>query len=286
MRILVTGGNGQLGNELQEAAPGFPDYELTFIDIEELDLTDEKKTNQYFREHYFEGIINCAAYTAVDKAEEEHDKAIALNAIVPKQLAEIARLNRMWIIHFSTDYVFDGIAYKPYSEEDQVNPLSIYAKSKFEGELAVSDSKAQGIILRTSWLYSTFNNNFVKTILHKAREGKGLRVVYDQVGTPTYARDLAQTVLTLIPEIKKFKKAELFHFTNEGVASWYDFAQAIVDLSGIKCTIQPIETKEYPAPAARPLYSVLNKGKIKKQFGIQIPYWRDSLKDCINQIKA
>jgi len=286
MKILVTGSKGQLGNELQELAPGFPEYQFTFIDIDELDLTDEKKTGTFFQVNSFNGIIHCAAYTAVDKAEKERTQAIVLNADVPKQLAEIARSKRMWIIYISTDYVFDGIAFKPYNEEDQVNPLSVYGNSKFEGEVAVLNSKAKGIILRTSWLYSSFSNNFVKTILNKARQGGDLCVVYDQVGTPTYARDLAQTILTLIPEIKKNNKVELFHFSNEGVASWYDFAQAIVELSGIKCNIQPVETKDYPTSAIRPLYSVLNKGKIKKQFGIKIPYWRDSLKDCIEKIKT
>jgi dTDP-4-dehydrorhamnose reductase len=284
MKILVTGSKGQLGNELHELAPGFPEYQFTFIDIDELDLTDEEKTDTFFHLHSFHGIIHCAAYTAVDKAEQEGNQANTLNADVPRHLAAIARSKKMWIIHISTDYVFDGIAYKPYTEEDQVNPLSVYGKSKFEGEVALLNSKVTGIILRTSWLYSSFSNNFVKTILQKARQGGDLRVVYDQVGTPTYARDLAHTILALIPDIKKMNKVELYHFSNEGVASWYDFAQAVVELSGVKCTIQPIETTEYPTPAIRPLYSVLNKGKIKKHFGIKIPYWRDSLKDCIEKI--
>jgi dTDP-4-dehydrorhamnose reductase len=286
MKILVTGSKGQLGNELRKLAPGFPQFHFTFIDIDELDLTDEKNTETFFQRNPFQGIIHCAAYTAVDKAEQESSQAFILNAQVPKRLAEIAGSKGMWFIHISTDYVFDGITFKPYTEEDQANPLSVYARSKFEGEVALMHSKAKGVIFRTSWLYSSYGNNFVKTILAKANLGGGLRVVYDQVGTPTYARDLAQAIVILIPEISKTNKMELFHYSNEGVASWYDFAQAIVEFNGVQCTIQPIESKDYPTPAVRPFYSVLNKAKIKKVFGITIPYWRNSLKDCIENIKA
>jgi dTDP-4-dehydrorhamnose reductase len=286
MKILVTGSKGQLGNELRECVPTVPEHQFTFIDIDELDLTDKNETDLYFRQNSFDGIIHCAAYTAVDKAEQERDRAISLNAGVPAHLAEIAGLKGIWLIYISTDYVFDGIAFKPYTEEDQENPLSLYGRSKFEGEVAILRSKSKGIILRTSWLYSSFGNNFVKTILNKARQTGDLRVICDQVGTPTYARDLANAIITLIPEINKIKTTELYHFSNEGVASWYDFAVAIIELSGIPCSIQPVETKDYPTPATRPLYAVLNKGKIRKRFGIKIPYWRDSLKECMEKIKA
>jgi dTDP-4-dehydrorhamnose reductase len=284
MKILVTGSGGQLGNELRELVPGVADHQFTFIDIGELDLTDEEKTKTFFLENSFHGIIHCAAYTAVDKAESDHTRAFALNAGVPAHLAGIAGSKDMWIIYISTDYVFDGISYQPYTEDDQVNPLSVYGQSKFEGEAELLHSNAKSVIIRTSWLYSSFGANFVKTILKKGRETGNLRVVCDQVGAPTYARDLAQAILTLIPEIGKMEKSGLFHFANEGVASWYDFAKAIIELAGITCTVQPIETKDYPTPAARPPYSVLNKGKIKKRLGITIPYWRDSLKDCIGKI--
>jgi dTDP-4-dehydrorhamnose reductase len=286
MKILVTGCNGQLGNELKLLAPSFPDYHFSFIDIGDLDLTDEKKTSSFFKVNKFDGIINCAAYTAVDKAEQEPALANALNARLPGQLADIAMTTGTWLVHISTDYIFDGITFKPYLEEDQANPLSVYGRSKFEGEVALLSSKARGVIVRTSWLYSSFGYNFVKTIINKARQGAGLNVIYDQVGTPTYARDLAQAILSLIPEISEAEKIELFHFSNEGVASWYDFAMAIAELFSFQIAVHPIETKEYPTPATRPQYSVLNKAKIKQRFGISIPYWRDSLKDCIDKIKS
>ncbi len=283
MNILVTGGQGQLGTALQELAGEYGLYHFTFIDIRELDLTDNVSIARFMNNNRFDGIINCAAYTAVDRAESEPQLASILNSGVPQQLAGIARQKGQWMIHISTDYVFDGQNHRPYVESDPTNPDSEYGRTKLEGEKAVISSGVHGLILRTSWLYSGSGTNFAKTIFTKGREKGELKVVQDQIGTPTYARDMARMILDIIPEMKLLEKPELYHFSNEGVASWYDFAKAVVEFGEITCKIHPVETKDYPTPAVRPFYSVLSKSKIRDRFGIVIPFWRDSLKECISK---
>jgi dTDP-4-dehydrorhamnose reductase len=229
-------------------------------------------------------IINCAAYTAVDKAEQESDLAHLVNATATGNLARAAAKAGSYLVHISTDYVFDGKSCTPYSEKDPTNPVSAYARSKHAGESHVMSFSTRAMIIRTSWLYSEFGHNFVKTILRYGRERGELKVVFDQTGSPTYAGDLAALILTVIPSLIGREGVEIFHYANEGVASWYDFAKAIVEFSGINCRIVPIETKDYTLPAVRPAFSVFNKSKIKQTFGIEIPYWRDSLKKCIERI--
>jgi dTDP-4-dehydrorhamnose reductase len=284
MKILVTGSNGQLGSELRRLSLQYPDHEFIFTDIPELDILDHDSVGRFFMINRPDTVINCAGYTAVDKAETDHDKAFELNGVSVGNLALQSSKTGALFIHISTDYVFNGTKSTPYMEEDIPDPQSVYAKSKFEGEQQVMKNASRGIIIRTSWLYSEFMNNFVKTVIIKGRERGNLNVVYDQTGGPTYARDLAETILKIIPDLKDHQGVEIFHYSNEGVASWYDFARAIVELSGITCRIEPILTEQYPLPAVRPAYSVMDKTKIKKRFGIEIPYWRVSLKECLHEI--
>ena len=284
MKILVTGCNGQLGKELQQLAPDFPFHEFLFTDIAELNITDRPFVDQFIQQNKPDAIINCAGYTAVDKAETDFDFAMELNANSVDHLAKNAALINAFFIHISTDYVFNGTKSTPYIEEDQPDPQSKYAKTKYEGELATLRNASKGLIIRTSWLYSEFMNNFVKTILTKGAERGKLNVVFDQIGSPTYAMDLAKAIMEIIPKLDPSKTVELYHFSNEGVASWYDFAKTIVEYSGINCVINPILTKDYPLPAVRPFYSVMDKSRIKQQFGIEIPYWRESLMECIKKI--
>jgi dTDP-4-dehydrorhamnose reductase len=284
MKILVTGGDGQLGSALKKLAGDYKDYIFTFIDVRDLDLTDSSAMAAFLGTHQPGILINCAAYTAVDKAESETDRAIAVNATAPGEIARICSETGIRLIHISTDYVFDGRSFIPYKETDPVNPVSVYAKSKLEGETRIQKQHVKGIIIRTSWLYSEYGQNFVKTILKKGKELGKLKVVYDQVGGPTYAGDLARVILDIMPEVAKAGSMEVYHYANEGVISWYDFANAIIDISGIDCILEPVETKAYPTPAARPSYSVFNKTKFKERFGIAIPYWRDSLKECIGNL--
>ncbi len=284
MEIIVTGANGQLGRELRELAPLYPDYKFTFIDVDDLDLTNERKTNTWFEIHPFDVIINCAAYTAVDKAETETMNALEMNANVPGRLASAAAAKGAWFIHYSTDYVFGGTKRSPYTEEDPTQPISIYGATKYKGEVAVLKNTNKAIILRTSWLFSPFGNNFVKTILAKAKEGKPLRVVCDQAGTPTYAKDIAKATLDLLPKFMTKEKPEIYHYANDGDTNWYYFAKKIVQYGKIRCKVSSIYTGDYPTAAIRPAYAVLSKEKIKKEFGITIPHWKDSLKDCIRRI--
>jgi dTDP-4-dehydrorhamnose reductase len=221
----------------------------------------------------------------VDKAETEKDQAKLLNATAVKYLSEFASGINALFIHISTDYVFDGKNFKPYVETDMTNPKSVYGKTKLDGEVEVAFNSHKAIIIRTSWLYSSYGHNFVKTIIKAAKEKGSLNVVNDQIGNPTYAKDLAKTILEIIPQYISENKLEIYNYSNEGVLSWYDFAKEIIDIEGVSCKITPVETKDYPTPAARPPYSVLNKTKIKKQFGIEIPYWKDSLKECIIKLK-
>jgi dTDP-4-dehydrorhamnose reductase len=284
MKILITGSNGQLGREMQELAVDFPQYSFLFTDVDELDITNEGKVNDYFLDNKPDVVINCAAYTAVDKAETEESPAYLVNATAVGILARASASSKALLIHISTDYVFDGKAFCPYKETERTNPVSVYARTKFAGEIAVKENAGQALIMRTSWLYSAFGNNFVKTMLKYGKERGLLNVVSDQVGTPTYARDLAETILTIIPLALENSGIEVYHYSNEGVASWYDFAKAIIEMSGIECRINPIGTKDYPLPAARPFYSVLDKSKLKEKFAIEIPYWRDSVKHCIHRL--
>lgn len=284
MRILIAGSNGQLGNEIRELAKDYPDFDFIYTDIAELDITDGLKVDVFFADNTPQAIINCAAYTAVDKAESDETTAYLINATAVENLAKSAAKSGVLMVHISTDYVFDGKSYLPYSESDKTNPQSAYGRTKLAGENAVIQYAGKGIIIRTAWLYSAFGNNFVKTMIKYGTERDGLNVVYDQVGTPTYAKDLAKAILDIIPSASLKPGVDLFHYSNEGVASWYDFARTVIALSGINCDIKPILTEEYPLPAPRPCFSVLNKSKIKKTYKIEIPYWSDSVKDCIRRL--
>jgi len=284
VRILITGSNGQLGNEIRVLAGDYPDFDFVYTDIDELDITDPLEVETFFIKNLPQVIINCAAYTAVDKAETDESKAYLINATAVANLAKSAASIGALIIHISTDYVFDGKSYLPYVETDKINPLSSYGRTKLAGENAVQLNATKGIILRTSWLYSAFGNNFVKTMMKYGIERDSLNVVFDQIGTPTYARDLAKVILDIIPSAINITGMNLFHYSNEGVASWYDFARTVITFSGIRCEINPILTENYPLPAPRPFYSVLNKSKIKETFKIKIPYWSDSVKDCIQRL--
>ena len=284
MRILVTGSKGQLGNEIRVLADDYPDFDFIYTDVDELDITDQLKVESFFVANKPQVIINCAAYTAVDKAETDEATAYLINATAVENLSKSATKIEALIVQISTDYVFDGKSYLPYSEKDETNPLSAYGRTKLAGENAVFKYASKGLILRTSWLYSAFGNNFVKTMTKYGIEREELKVVYDQVGTPTYARDLAKAILDIIPLAMQHSGTELFHYSNEGVASWYDFAKIILDFSGINCNLIPIRTKDYPLPAPRPPFSVLSKSKIKDIYKINILYWSDSVKNCIQRL--
>lgn len=284
MNILVTGANGQLGSEIREIHSNYEEYNFFFTDIDELDITDYGALEKFVLNYDVKLIINCAAYTAVDRAEEEREFALKINRDAVINLSRAISKTSGILIHISTDFVFDGNKNTPYKEDDFTNPISTYGISKLEGEKAALENARWVYIIRTSWLYSSYGKNFVKTILKAAKEKKHLNVVFDQVGTPTYARDLANTIMKLIRNLPTVNEKEIFHYSNEGVASWYDFAVAICELSGIDCEINPIETKDYPTPAKRPHYSVLDKSKIKKRLNINIPYWRNSLKECLNKL--
>jgi len=298
--VLVTGSNGQLGCEIKALVnPSLltandPLNTFYFTDRTKLDVTDPHAIENFCSQNKIQIIINCAAYTAVDKAEEDTVNANAVNHLAVKYLAEIAKERDIKLIHISTDYVFDGKNHKPYNEEDATNPQCVYGKTKLLGEEAIKTINPKGaIIIRTSWVYSNFGNNFIKTMLKLSKERDELSVIFDQIGTPTYARDLATCILGIIQNPSflspntdtPVSKVEIYNFSNEGVCSWYDFAKAIFELSDIECKVNPIETKEYPTPAKRPHYSLLNKLKIKKTYNITIPYWKDALKRCLANTK-
>ena len=285
MKILITGANGQLGNEIRELAHLFPQYKFLYTDIAELDITNSVEVNAYFGLNQPDAVINCAAYTAVDKAETDTETAFLVNATASGNLARASQQHSAYMVHVSTDYVYDGRNYRPYTESDAVNPVSVYGKSKLAGEHEVLQSGAKAIIIRTSWLYSAFGNNFVKTMIKYGRERDVMNVVFDQVGSPTYARDLAKAILDILPQAVANGHTGIFHYSSEGVTSWYDFAKAIHELAGISCRVSPIATKDYPLPAQRPFFSVLDKSLIRNSFAIEIPYWRDSLKDCIKRLE-
>lgn len=281
MNILVTGGNGQLGNSIKKISSDYPQHTFFFTDVPEVDITNLELLDRLMEEKSVDAIINCAAYTAVDKAESDVVLAESINVAGPKNLAEAAKKRGAKLIHVSTDYVFNGTANEPLKEEAQTDPIGVYGRTKLAGEQAVKDSGCDALVIRTAWLYSEFGNNFVKTMLRLGREREQLGVVFDQVGTPTYAPDLAVAIMTLLD--KGFTGFDLYHFSNEGVISWYDFTKAIFRLENINITLNPIESCEYPTPAKRPAYSVLNKKKIKAA-GVSVPYWEDSLRVCLREL--
>jgi len=278
LNILVTGSKGQLGSEFK-AIEKNSSHHFAFTDSAMLDITDVEMLSSYVETQNFDLILNCAAYTAVDLAEDEAEKAFAINRDAIKNLVNACEKNDIALIHFSTDYVFNGQNHKPYTEKDEVNPLGVYGQSKRAGEEEILHSKISSLIIRTSWLYSKFGHNFMKSMIKLGQERDELSIVYDQIGTPTHAKDLAEATLTCIHQFKAWKhQQKIYHFANEGVASWYDFALAIFDKENIDCKVFPILSKDYPTKAQRPHYSVMDKTKFKQDFDIEISHWRKSLK--------
>ena len=282
MNILITGCNGQLGNEIQKLEKVNPQHTFFNTDVAELDITNQLAIDQFLQENKIDGIINCAAYTAVDKAESNKLLCTALNAEAPAYLAMSIEKRGGWLVQVSTDYVFDGTKHTPYVETDTPCPDSVYGSTKLAGEIAVQKLCKKTMIIRTAWLYSTFGNNFVKTMIRLGKEKSELGVIFDQIGSPTYARDLAVAIMTAV---NKGIIPGTYHFSNEGVISWYDFTKAIHRIAGINgCHVKPLHTAEYPTPANRPHYSVLDKTKIKDTYGIEVPYWEESLQECITEL--
>jgi dTDP-4-dehydrorhamnose reductase len=291
--ILITGANGQLGKEMQNLIGMVPDCNFMFTDREQLDLTNLTQMKQLFEKYHFAYCINAAAYTGVDKAENDAEKAALVNITGVKNLAEICTQYDATLLHISTDFVFDGTKSFWYNEQDTTNPLSVYGKTKLAGEEVIRVTCPKHIIIRTAWLYSSYGNNFVKTMLRLAAEKPAISVVADQTGTPTYARDLAKLLMTITNFLYQQKLQNLdlsqyfglYHYSNEGTASWYDFAKATLDLSGLQTPIKPLQTADYPTAAVRPKFSVLDKSKVKQVFGIEVPHWQESLKKCIAQLQ-
>ena len=282
MNILITGCNGQLGNEMQILEKAHATHIYYNTDVAELDITDKEAILKFVEEKQIDGIVNCAAYTAVDKAEDDEELARLLNAVAPGYLAEAIEQRGGWLIQISTDYVFDGTNHTPYTPDEPTCPNSVYGRTKLAGEMQAMHACQRTMIIRTAWLYSTFGNNFVKTMIRLGKEKTELGVIFDQIGTPTYARDLA---VAIFEAIEQGVKPGIYHFSNEGVTSWYDFTKAIHRIAGItSCHVRPLHTSEYPTPAARPHYSVLDKTKIKQDYGLEIPYWEDSLAECISRL--
>ena len=282
MNILITGCNGQLGNEIRLLEKNYPQYEFFIFYFKELDITNLLAVEQFVAENKIDGIVNCAAFTAVDKAEDNKERCTTLNTVAPAYLASAVEKRGGWMIQISTDYVFDGTKHTPYVETDTPCPNSVYGSTKLAGELGVTKFCKRSMIIRTAWLYSTYGNNFVKTMIRLGKEKSELGVIFDQVGTPTYAHDLAQVIMIAI---EKGIQPGVYHFSNEGVISWYDFTKAIHRLAGITtCHVRPLHTAEYPTPAHRPHYSVLDKTKIKQTYHIEIPYWEESLAECIAKL--
>jgi len=281
--ILITGSNGQLGNEMQQAAVRFPDFNYIYTDVAELDICDKSALDAFVKANNVNVIVNCAAYTAVDKAEDDVELCYKINRDAVRNIAEVATENKVKVVHVSTDYVFDGTNYLPYTEDMPVCPATVYGKSKLEGEQALLENCKESVILRTAWLYSSFGNNFVKTMMRLGTERDSLGVIFDQVGTPTYAADLADAIMQLLSS-DTFVPG-IYHFSDEGVCSWYDFTKTIHRVANITCDVKPIETKDYPARTPRPHFSVLNKGKIKSTYGISIPHWEVSLEKCIQLLQ-
>ncbi len=285
VKVLVTGSNGQLGSEIRAISSQYPRLDITFTDIDELDITDSLAVDNFTKELNSNFIINCAAFTAVDKAETEIELATKLNSTAPEILANSCKEIGCKLIHISTDYVFDGKSQTPYTEESPTNPTSQYGISKLKGDIAVLNSGI-GMVIRTSWLYSSFGSNFVKTIIRNGKIKPELRVVSDQVGSPTYARDFANSILEIVSLGDKRFIPEIFHYSNEGVCSWYDFACEIIKQAKIDCKVVPIGTIDYPLPAKRPMYSAFSKNKIRQHYNLEIPQWNDSLDNCIKILKT
>ena len=283
INVLVTGSNGQVGSEIKELSQDYS-YNFFFTDRNNIDITSKDSIKEFCQTNSINVIINCAAYTAVDKAESDHQNADLVNRKAVKKLSIIAKELNIKLIHISTDYVFDGKNFKPYVEEFQTNPQSIYGKTKLDGENElININPLNSIIIRTSWVYSYYGNNFVKTMLRLGKEKEELGVIFDQVGTPTYAKDLAITILNIVPQIEN-SKVEIYNYSNEGVLSWYDFAKEIMKMAKLNCKVKAIETYQYPTPAKRPHFSLLNKSKIKSKFNLEIPYWKDGLDDCLKRL--
>ena len=281
-RILITGANGQLGNEMRVLSEEYPEHAYFFTDVAELDICNEQTVMDFVKANGIHTIVNCAAYTAVDNAEDHVEFCTRLNADAVGYLAKSAEANGAEFIQISTDYVFDGTAHVPYQETDPTYPESVYGSTKLEGERNALAYCSRAMVIRTAWLYSTFGNNFVKTMIRLGKERDSLGVIFDQIGTPTYARDLARAIFEAI---RQGVVPGVYHFSNEGVCSWYDFTKAIHRLAGITtCQVKPLHTSEYPAKAKRPHYSVLDKSKIKATYGMEVPYWMESLEECIKAL--
>ena len=284
MNILITGSNGQLGNELRKISGNYLNYRFFFTDVAELDIANPEAVDVFFEKNSIQTVINCAAYTAVDKAESEKSAAMLINARAVEYLSNACYKSDATLIHVSTDYVYNGCAHKPYNEDDPTDPVSVYGRTKLAGEY-VALKTPKSAVIRTSWLYSSFGANFVKTMLCLGKERETLNVVFDQVGTPTYAADLAFTIMEMVKAVENNEFISgVFNYSNEGVCSWYDFALEIMQQAGLKCAILPIETKDYPTPATRPHYSVMNKARIKTAYRLMIPHWKDSLIRCLEEI--
>lgn len=284
IKVLVTGGSGQLAKCFNYIKSEYPEILFHFLDRQELDITDYELTWNYIKKNSLNYIINCAAYTLVDKAEDEPDKAKAINVLGIGNLVKISELQKIKLIHISTDYVFNGLGQEELKEDHKPDPLGVYGKTKLEGENLIMNSKGQAIVIRTSWLFSPFGNNFVKTILNLSISNQKISVINDQYGKPTYGIDLAETIIKLINSSKFFKN-KIYHFSNEGVTSWYDFAKSIIELSGSKSTLVPIKSFEYSSKAIRPKNVALNTDLIETTLNIEIPYWKDSLKKCLKMIE-
>jgi dTDP-4-dehydrorhamnose reductase len=285
--ILITGAKGQLGNELKVVSKNFYGYDFIFTDIDTLDLTSHENTSELINKTRPDWIINCAAYNFVDKAESEPETAMLINGTAVKNITEVIKGSECRFIHISSDYVYEGNSNVPYTENSVVNPMSAYGRSKLAGEKYALLHNGS-MIIRTSWLYSSFGNNFVKTIIKHAREKESLRVVFDQTGTPTYAADLAEAVMSIISGVIRnhiAMKAGIYNYSNEGVCTWYDFATEIITEAGLTCQVNPVLTRDYPSVAQRPVYSVMDKSKIKENYGLSIPYWMVSLKKCMKLLQ-
>lgn len=284
VNVLVTGSNGQLGSEIKEIAPNYQHYNFFFTDVDDLDITNHKAVKKFIESNKINIIINCAAYTAVDKAESELEIADKINHLAVKNFAELSKENNIKLIHISTDYVFDGNSDKPYNETDKPNPQTIYGKTKLDGELVIQKiNPSNSIIIRTSWVYSKYGSNFVKTMLKLSNTKNKISVVADQIGSPTNAADLATFILSILAKVKN-EIVEIFHFSNEGFCSWYEFAIAIFNIKGCSVLVNPIYSTEYSSQAKRPFYSVLNKDQLKKKFSIEIVDWKKSLISCLSKI--
>ena len=283
--ILVLGASGQLGQELRVAAEESVQH-YTFASRSELDVTDQLAIRHFVQDHHIDTIINCSAYTAVDRAEDEPEEADRINHQAVAALAALAKAQGLYLIHISTDYVFAGDSHRPITEEETPRPQSVYGRTKLLGEDAIRRMGCRALILRTSWLYSTYGANFLKTMCRLMQERQELSIVFDQIGTPTYARDLARFIVSYLEQDKDSRQEGTYHFSDEGVASWYDFAEAIRHRMGYSCQLHPIRSEQYPTKATRPSYSVLDKAKLKRDFGITLPHWQTSLEDCLKQLTS